>query len=326
MKNRLFLLIRLLTFNYFPFRKRKNSLLILMFHQVNDNNPLFYPSVPISVFREICHFFDKYYEVIHFSEIEDYFSKKNNKPAVIITFDDGLMDIYKYAFPILKEMHLKFNVNIDTEILETSKPQDFVRIYDILNTTKIDSFINLNFMESPIIIDKTHPINTENEFTDLLSNLSVKKRRQFVEEMSEISGMKSENYSKVLSKKNIKELNNSGLVEFGSHSHTHSILTNLSEDELKIELEYSKSILENTLEDKIDIIAYPNGVCNDMIDNLSKSLGYKYILKTNDKINFVDKKLIKENCYERINQYHKSLNLSLAHTYGITHTIRKFIK
>jgi peptidoglycan/xylan/chitin deacetylase (PgdA/CDA1 family) len=287
---------------------------------------LFYPSVPVDVFREICHFFDKYYKVIHFSEIEDYFSKKNKKPAAIITFDDGLMDIHKYAFPILEEMNLKFNVNIDTEILETSKPQDFVRVYDMLNTTKIDSFMNRNFMESPIIIDKTHPINTENEFTDLLSKLSIKKRRQFVEEMSEISGMKSENFSKVLSIENIKELNKSGLVEFGSHSHTHSILTNLSEDELKIELKYSKSILENILEDKIDIIAYPNGVCNEKTDVFSKSLGYKYILKTNDKINFIDKKMIKEHCYERINQYHSSLNLSLAHTYGITRMIRKIIK
>lgn len=326
MKNKLFFLIRLLTFNYYPFRKKKNSLLVLMFHQVNDKHSLFYPAVPTHVFKEICLFIQKHYDVIHFSDIEEYFSKKRTKPIAIITFDDGHLDILENAYPILKDLNLKFNINIDTEILETSKPQDFVRVYDILNTTKMDVFMNPDFMNAPIIVDKNQPINTENEFTTLLSGLSTKKRREFVEEMALKTGMDSNHFSKVLSIENLQFLNNSKLVEFGSHTHSHSILTKLSEDDLIHELKYSKEILEKIIDRKIDIIAYPNGMYNDNIDAIAKSIGYKFILKTNDEINIIDEAKMNENMYERINQYHQSLNLALAHTYGITKMIRKIIK
>lgn len=322
MKDKLFYLIRLLSFNYFPFRFNKKSLLVLMFHQVNDKKSLFYPSMPVHVFKEMCQFVKKHYEVIHFSEIDEFYSKKVIKPAAIITFDDGNYDIVKNVFPILKEMNLKFNINIDTEILETSMSQDFVRVYDILNSTKIDSFINPKFMNEPISINKKNPIETEFIFTELLSNMSTQKRREFLIDMASITKMENANFSKVVSFEDLRMLSESHLVEIGSHSHTHSILTKIPRDQVIYELKHSKEILEEITEKKIEVIAFPNGVYNSSIEELSKKLGYKFILKTNDKINIITQTILNNKDFERVNQYHKSTEMALAHTYGIIKLLR----
>ncbi len=324
MKDKVLHLFRRMTFDFLPFRQKK-SILVLMFHQVNNDKALFYPAVPVHVFKEMCEFVQKYYEVLHFSEIDTYFSKPNKKPAAVITFDDGHYDILANAFPILKELGLKFNVNIDTEILETAKPQDFVRVYDILNQTKIDSFENRKFMKEVVQIDMQRPINTESVFTALLSELPKDKRREFVVEMGEITGMKDADYSKMLSQSDLKELNKSGLVEFGSHSHSHAILTKLTRDDLEFELTHSKSVLEGIIEKEIDVIAYPNGKVNDEIEVLSKSLGYRFLLKTEDRINKVKNNGLGQGFY-RVNQYHQSTNMALAHTYGLQKIIKNMLK
>ena len=107
----IFRLIRFLTLNYKPFRK-KNELLTVLFHQVNDNPFTFYPAVPTKVYQETCLFLAKHYEIIHFSEVEQYYQTNPTKPATIITFDDGTIcdtkDEYidkKFEFAVLGYDH-----------------------------------------------------------------------------------------------------------------------------------------------------------------------------------------------------------------------------
>ena len=114
-----------------------------MFHQINDSNRKFYTSMPISVFKKLCEYINSYYEGIHVSEIQNHFIN-SSRPAAIITFDDGHFDILENALPILSNLNMKFTINIDTEIIQTRKPQDFVRVWDILNQVEIDNYFNQN--------------------------------------------------------------------------------------------------------------------------------------------------------------------------------------
>ena len=326
MKNKIFRIIRFLTFNYYPFRFKKNSLLILMFHQVNDNKSKFYSAMPIKTFEILCEFIKKHYDVIFFSDISTRINSKNKKPAAIITFDDGHRDIIENAFPILSNMRLKFNVNIDTEILETLKLQDFLKVYEILNYSQIDSYFNPKFMNEPIVINKEKPIITEMKFTEILSNLSTEKRKEFIDDMTQITNMKDHAFSKVLSPKDLKILNESALVEFGSHSHTHPTLTKVSREKLDFELSHSKEILEDIFKKKVEILAYPNGIFDETVEQAAKKAGYKYLLITNHTINLVTKKLVDEMIFDRVIQYHHSSEVALANTFGITKFLKNFLK
>ena len=323
----IFRLIRFLTLNYKPFRK-KNELLTVLFHQVNDNPLTFYPAVPTKVYQETCLFLAKYYEIIHFSEVENYYKSNPTKPAAIITFDDGMYDIVEHVLPFMEKHQLKFNINIDTEILETKLPQDFLRVYDILNSTKkISSYLDADFIEKPIKINHDLPIETENEFTAVLSKLSNDKKRAFTMTMHEKLGMKTENYSRVISKEELEKLANNKLIEIGSHSHTHAVLTQIPSQDVHFELTHSKKQLENIMNKKIEVIAYPNGASNTQIDQMAIENGYRYLLKTEDKPTVINDSFnFKTGSYYRINQYHQDTELVLAHTFGVIQKMKKFIK
>jgi peptidoglycan/xylan/chitin deacetylase (PgdA/CDA1 family) len=325
--NRIFRLIRILTFNY-KFLRRKNELVVLLFHQVNNKSLKFYPAVPTKVYEETCLFLAKKYEIIHFSEVETYYRSKPSKPAAIITFDDGMYDIIEYVLPFMEKHQLKFNVNIDTEILETKLPQDFLRIYDILNkSTSITCYLDETYLDKPIKINYTSPIETENEFTEILSKLSKEDKRKFALTMHEKLGMKKEDYSRVINEVELEKLSCNKLIEIGSHSHSHSVLTLIDLAEVKYELSISKQILEKITKKTISIIAYPNGCSNEKIDQLAIEIGYDYLLKTEDKATQINKDFIfKTGNYYRINQYHQDTELVLAHTFGIIQKIKNFIK
>jgi peptidoglycan/xylan/chitin deacetylase (PgdA/CDA1 family) len=323
----IFRLIRLLTLNYLPFRK-KEELLVMLFHQVNDKSLQFYPAVPTKVYQEMCLFLKKKYEIIHFSEVEKYYLSNPNITAAIITFDDGMYDIIEHVLPFMEKQQLKFNINIDTEILETNLPQDFLRVYDILNqSNSITEYMDENFLDEPIKINYNSPINTENEFTAILSNLNKEDKRKFTLNMHETLKMKPDTYSRVISKEQLAILANNRLVEIGSHSHSHAVLTNINSDSLRYELKHSKEILEQITKKNIPIIAYPNGASTTKIDQLASDLGYQFLLKTEDKMTHIDKNFnFKTASFFRINQYHQHTELALAHTFGIIQKIKNTIK
>ena len=85
-----------------------------------------------------------------------------------------------------------------------------------------------------------------------------------------------ENYQKATfcTYKELKQMQESGLVVFGSHSHSHIDLTQKQVD-LDLELRVSKQILEDKLNTKIDSFVFPFGKYNQNILKESKKY-YQY--------------------------------------------------
>ena len=74
----------------------------------------------------------------------------------------------------------------------------------------------------------------------------------------------------------LREMDASGLVEFGGHSAGHTTLTNISLEEAKREIEDNKRWIEETLGHPIVSFCYPRGGENAEIVELVKASGYKY--------------------------------------------------
>lgn len=82
----------------------------------------------------------------------------------------------------------------------------------------------------------------------------------------------------------IKTMKEMGM-EFGSHSYSHTPLTQLSDREIHNELKVSKIELEENLNITIDFLSIPGGFFNDKIKKIAKELGYKAILTSKFGIN-----------------------------------------
>ena len=290
-----------------------------MFHKVNDLNSTYYPGVPIKTFEQLMQFVKQNFTVIHFKEIPDFTENKLKKPLLVITFDDGMDDIRMNVFDYMELNQLKYTINIDTKILIDGKPQYFIQIYDILNlNSKPVSYLDDRYMKHAIQISGEKPSLVESAFTNVLSRLKNHEKEDFIARMQQRFEVLQPNYTIVLTKEWIAAQKDNPLIEFGSHSHTHPVFSNLSNEEIIAEITESKEILENILHKKAVVFAYPNGIGNTQSDQLLRQFGYEYILYTQDKLN------IKANnkFYFRMNMYHASLERAILQMLGIISKIR----
>lgn len=72
----------------------------------------------------------------------------------------------------------------------------------------------------------------------------------------------------------IKEISDSGIIDIGSHTASHSWLTGLDDGSLKAELEDSKRILESHIGKPVDFLCYPMGGFNEHIKEAARAAGY----------------------------------------------------
>jgi len=87
----------------------------------------------------------------------------------------------------------------------------------------------------------------------------------------------------------IKTMQDSGLITFGSHSLGPEPLINIkSEEELKSQIFDSKKVLEGKLGRKINTFSYPEGRFNEKIRRLVIAAGYKLAVATNPGYKFTN--------------------------------------
>lgn len=83
----------------------------------------------------------------------------------------------------------------------------------------------------------------------------------------------------LLSWNEIKEMSDYG-ISFQSHTHTHSILTRLSDEDIRYELMESKKVIEDALKKPVNFLCYPKGFFSERVKNLVKEAGYLGALTT----------------------------------------------
>lgn len=160
--------------------------------------------------------------------------------AAVITFDDGYLDNYIYAFQVLRSLGLKAVVFLVTGWADISSLQNLGR----------DKLIDA-YCADPIPHGRTKELIERKDAARVIMDWTM-----------------------------AKEMFASGLVEFGSHTITHSECDKLKEDELKKELHESKSAVEARLKTECKYLCWPRGKYNDACLRAAKEAGYKAVFTT----------------------------------------------
>ncbi len=79
-----------------------------------------------------------------------------------------------------------------------------------------------------------------------------------------------------------REMQNSGLIDIYSHSHTHRNMSELTVAELQVELRLSKYLIEKNIEKNCFIFAYPFGGYSENTARMAKYAGYKMQILVNN--------------------------------------------
>ena len=146
------------------------------------------------------------FKTLSLSEYYEYINGKINIPyySVIVTFDDGYLSNYQYAYPILKQLKQKAAIFVVTSTVG-KKPG-------------------------------TYP--------------------HFTWEQA-------------------REMSDSGVIEIGTHTHSHDALTDLTTAQIRKEIRYSKYLAEKNMDRPCDYIAFPYGFWHDEVFETAVGAGYK---------------------------------------------------
>ena len=194
------LVILLLAFN-------KSAVPVFLYHQVNPISS----NVSPEIFEEHLKIIKKYN--MKTITISEYYNNNIDKNSMLLTFDDGYYDNFKYVFPLLKKYNMKATIFLNTLYIMDKRENE--------PEIKDNNTVNLEAMKKYIENGKA----TINQY---------------------------------MSWEEIKEMRDSGLVDFQAHSHKHmAIFTNTKIEGLtkKDRMEAPELYLYGELEDDFPIFA-----------------------------------------------------------------------
>lgn len=237
---------------------------ILMFHRIvprtNEqriHNHLSLEITPEHLEMVIQYFRNRNYEFLSLDELYAKIINNNlNKKFVVFTFDDGYVDNYTTAYPILKKHNIPFTVYITTDMPDNNMIiwwyllEELIRkreqISFDMESRKLDYDIS-NIQRKEIVFNKIRNIfNNNSEYIT-----------PFFEKYNIDPYKKSERLA--LTWDQIRNLSNDPLVTIGAHTITHCPLSNVQYSKAKFEILESRSIIESNTGNKIDHFSYPFG-------------------------------------------------------------------
>jgi len=217
--------------------------------------------------------------------------RETSRPMAVITFDDGYVDFYEEAFPVLRELGLPATVFLPTDYIGRPKPLAHDRIFWLLKlglarSVSMKGALLKAGMATEIAVEFSGSGDLL-DLTDKLVYLPNDLRERVIVEMERELGDEFEEYPKefqLLNWEMIREMSRNG-IDFGGHTANHVILPLEVESVMKTEIGRCKETLENELGKKVASFAYPNGEYNDFIKELAANAGFTLAVTTQTRIN-----------------------------------------
>jgi len=261
-------------------RSSHNTLfLIFVYHRVT--NPLHnyqYIGVSMDVFEEHMRYIKNYFKVVSMAEGLRLLSEDNSEGIyAAVNFDDGYMDNYQYAFPILKRYEIPATIFLATDFIEKEHIFWWDVVFQAISFSKpgdisivIDSeSINFNLdgmARRGKAIDRINRI---------LANKEEGVRQDFIKTLeNKFPEAKDVGPRKMLGWKEIREMHAGG-INFGSHTKTHRNLCLLKDHEVVEELKGSKEAIEKGLGSRVTEFSYPFGIMDARVKGLVAEAGYE---------------------------------------------------
>jgi len=244
---------------------RKN-ISILMYHGV-VRTPLDVPDwcfVPEQNFLFQMDYLHRNFRVVSLTQaVEDLRANRVNEPTAVITFDDGYQNVYDIAYPILSHFGLNATIFLNTAFVNTSNTVWFC----ILNQA-ISETVHQTLSWKGKLYDLSSTTSKARASAELQSALKQLPHDDLLHQLAEIRrtleihspmGVPMNSNFRMLDKHSIAEMLESGLVEFGAHTATHTILTHVDEVRAKHEIASSIRETEMLTGKPCKLFAYPNG-------------------------------------------------------------------
>lgn len=218
------------------------------------------------------------YRVLSLSELlERQELRKDLTGCCAITFDDGWLDNFQVAFPILRELQLPATIFLPTGFIGTDDwfwPEEVIRLASLAQAgldlpADLQLVLALCGSEGP----------TPERLTAVLKMLGPDIRKRMVAACRQLPWEKPRRRM-VMDWQEVREMAASDLVEFGAHSVSHELLDQVDEEVAGEEIRASRLRIEEELGRPCRLFSYPNGNHSPQLMGLVARHGMRWAVTT----------------------------------------------
>jgi glycosyltransferase involved in cell wall biosynthesis/peptidoglycan/xylan/chitin deacetylase (PgdA/CDA1 family) len=262
---------------------------VFMFHRVLPQGEECYdPEMAISkeAFGEILGWLRANFRVVSLDELvrRRGESLDQKRPACAITFDDGWVDNFVHAFPLLRERGLPATIFLPSQFIGTKRRFWQDRLW--LCTRQLES---TEYRQAAIETAAHHfpwfplapdTLASSRRLKRFLMTRPTEEAEEFVEYLAESARLSAEMSDRAfLNWDEILTMRDSG-ISFGSHTLNHVLLTHMQPAHAESEIRKSRRELQEHLDSEISCFSYPWGAENSLIREIVKRAGYSYAVGT----------------------------------------------
>jgi peptidoglycan/xylan/chitin deacetylase (PgdA/CDA1 family) len=265
----------------------RDSLLVLNHHRIgNSEGDLFDPGVFSATADELDQqvtILKRRHALVTLEEalafVDGTSKDRSRQCRVLITFDDGYLDNYKLAFPILQSHGVQGVFFLCTNLVGSNFVPWWDRIAYLLKTARRHRF-SLSYPGHLAV-----NVHLDGLGTSLNAVLKLYKRPQntnsarFIRELAAAAQGEEPpgTLRRFLNWDEAREMIRGGMA-IGSHSQSHPVLSQLEPEKQRQELSESKAILSRELGIEVDTLAYPVGQATSfspVTQKLAQEVGYR---------------------------------------------------
>ncbi len=283
--------------------------LVLMYHRIAT--PLSDPwnlAVCPDNFQQQLQVLKETGSVISMAELLQQVEKRKlNQRYIVLTFDDGYIDNYSTAKPMLEQYQIPATFFICSKHLGVKKEYWWDELANIVLHVKVlPRILSLEINKNIITYDlnnekildeeldeKHHHWRYEQapptlraqlylQLWEMLSPLTYEVQQQIVNNLREWAGLEASSRSEYtcMTDEHVEQLANHNLFSIGGHSVTHPALSCHSEAMQFQEINNNKNFLETLIRTEVTSFAYPSGVYDEITIKVLKELNYKVAFTT----------------------------------------------
>ncbi len=267
---------------------RRPGVHVLMYHRIGSLDPEF-DGLALDAFSDYLHWLSRNATLIRASDMYDpALYKRRGKPAVLLTFDDGYRDFRVNAYPILKKYNAPALVFLPTQAVQqggTIWPEALsCRLLRVERAGMQVRFLGrLQSQHRACLMQYGKKVATA------LKAVSNAQRLAFLEDVENTLltlGIDPTIERQMMTWDEIASTQ--PLIEYGAHTHSHPIVSSMTNAEFTSDMRTCCDLLERGLGHRPQTFAWPNGRAEDFDEaatNTLRDLGFTQVFTTVEGVN-----------------------------------------
>lgn len=215
-------------------------------------------------FRGQMHLLKRRYNPVRFGDVIESFESGKPLPPrpVIVTFDDGYDDNYRFAFPVLRELGVPATFFVSTGHIDSGLPFSYDWFVHMICRSEAPRMqIPELGVDQPMPGTRAQRREIATDLLDRMKWLDAQTQEAIVGRLeTEWSMPRAQGHAdcRPMTWDQLREMRAAGM-EIGSHGMWHNMLAKLPHEAMDLEVTGSKATLERQLGGRIDVLSYPVG-------------------------------------------------------------------